>query len=116
MNNYFVMFYVPVAAMDKWKQETPPEERKKSDEQMMKDWQAWMDAHKADIVDNGKPLNKVKRMTAAGVQDVRNDMVYYMIIKADTHDAAAGILKDSPHLTMSPEAYIEVIEIPHMGL
>lgn len=116
MNKYFVLFCIPAATMADWMQKVDPEERKKQSDQMMQDWQKWMEKMGGALADKGQPLGKTKRVTKGGVADVKNDLNYYVILEAASHDAAAEMVKDNPHLTMIPDAYIEVIEIPHMGM
>ena len=92
-----------------------PEERKKQSDQMMQDWQTWQEKHKDHIRDNGKPLGKTKRVTKSKIEDVKNDLNYYIIIEAESHDTATEMIKDNPHLQI-PKSYVEVMEIPHMGM
>jgi hypothetical protein len=101
--------------MQEWMANTPEAERKAQTDKMMQDWQTWMDTHKANIVDNGNPLGKTKRVTTSGVADTKNDLNYYIIVQADSHDAAAQMVKDNPHL-MIPDSYVDVMEISHMGM
>jgi hypothetical protein len=116
MNKYFVLFSVPAATMADWAKTVSPEERKKQSDQMMKDWGAWQKKHAAHIKDNGMPLGKTKRVTKGGkVADIKNDLNYYIIIEAESHDAAAEVIKDNPHF-MIPDSYVDVMEIPHMGM
>ena len=83
---------------------------------MMKDWQAWQNAHAGAIKDQGMPLGKTKRVTSGGmVADVKNDLNYYIVLEAESHEAAAEIVKDNPHF-MIPDSYVEVMEIPNMGM
>ena len=78
----------------------------------MEAWNSWMEAHKADIVDPGAPLSKVKQVTKRGVTDTHNDIGGYMIVKAESHDAAAKLMQDSPHFDeLEAEAKIEVMEM-----
>jgi hypothetical protein len=115
MNKYFVLFCVPVATMEQWAKTVSPEERKKQSDQMMQDWQKWMDKVGGSLIDKGMPLGKTKRVTKGNVADVRNDLNYYVILQAQSHDAAAAIVADNPHLEI-PDAYIEVVEISHTGI
>lgn len=114
MKKYFVLFCVPVATMADWAKNVDSEERKKQSDQMMQDWQKWMDKLGGKLADKGMPLGKTKRVTKAGIADVKNDLNYYVILQADSHDAAAEMVKDNPHLQI-PDAYIEVMEVPKMG-
>jgi hypothetical protein len=115
MNKYFALFCIPAATMADWMTNTAPEERKSQSDKMMKDWQAWMEKVGAKLVDKGMPLGKTKRVTSGGVADVKNDLNYYVVVEADSHEAAAEMMKDNPHLQI-PDAYIEVVAVPHMGM
>jgi hypothetical protein len=99
--------------MADWMKNTSPEERKSQSDKMMTDWMAWT-KNITGVVDGGKPLGKTKRVTKEGVADVKNDLNYYMIVNAESHDAATAMLKDCPHY-MIPNAYVEVMEVPHMS-
>jgi hypothetical protein len=112
MNRYFVLFSIPGRVVDEWRKNTPPEQMKAASEQMMGAWQKWMEQHGKSIADRGVPLGKTKRVTAQGTADVRNDLNWYLIVEADSHDAAAGIFASHPHLQI-PEASIEVMAIPN---
>lgn len=116
MNKYFILFCVPTGVMDDWMAATPEAERKSQSDQMMKDWQAWQAAHQAQIKDNGMPLGKTKRVTKDGIADVKNDINYYIVVEAASHQEAAELVRTNPHTLMIPGAYIEVMEIPHMGM
>ena len=61
------------------------------------------------------PLGKTKRVSKEGVTDVKNDLNYYVIVEADSHDAASAMVQDNPHLRI-PNAYIEVMEVSHGGM
>lgn len=115
MKTFCVIFRVPVESMDKWQKEVSADERKEQMDAMMQDWGAWSAKNKAAIIDNGKPLGKTKTVTKDGVKDTRNDLNYMMIVQAESHDAAAALFADNPHLEI-PTSSIDVIEIPHMGM
>jgi hypothetical protein len=99
----------PNATIDAMMKNASPEDQKKG----MDDWTAWMDAHKADLADMGAPTGKNKRVTKGGVSDTRNEVCGYTIVEADSHDAAAALFADCPHLEMDG-AYVEVLECLEM--
>ena len=115
MNKYIVIFRIPVQSMDDWAKNVSPEERKKQSEQMMSDWKTWSEKHKDAIVDGGTPLGKTKSVSKEGVKDVRNDLNYMMTIQAASHDEAAKIIADNPHLNI-PSSFVDVMEVPHFGM
>jgi hypothetical protein len=72
-----------------------------------------MSAHSAMILSTDAG-GKTKRVTSGGVSDTRNDIVLYSIIEAESHEAAAKLFEDHPHLQI-PQSSIEVMEIRPMG-
>ena len=115
MAKYIVLYRVPVATMEKWKGETKPEEMKAQGEKLGKDMMAWMQKHEGSFADRGIPLGKTKTVTVEDVKDARNDLNYMQIVEAASHEEAAKLFIDNPHLQI-PTSYIDVMEVPHMGL
>ncbi len=111
MKKFFALFSIPVAVVDEWKRSTPPEKMKAASDEMMDAWKKWMADHEKNLVTKGSPLGKTKRVTTQGVSDVRNDLNWYLILEAESHEAAAKMLADNPHLKI-PESSIEVMELP----
>ncbi len=107
MKKFLVVYMADRAAFEKMMREATPEMQRAG----MDAWMKWMGAHQAALIDGGAPLGPTKRVTGAGVSDVRNDMGGYSIVQAETHEAATQMFgKDFPHLQM-PGAWIEVVEI-----
>jgi len=104
-----------MATMDEWRKTTKPEDMKAQGEQLGKDMVTWMEKHKASLVENGMPLGKTKTVTSEGIKDGRNDLNYYQIVEAASHEEAAKLFTDNPHLRI-PTSFIDVMEIPHMGM
>jgi hypothetical protein len=111
MKRFFALFQIPASVMEDWKKNTKPDEMKAASEKMMRDWEKWTKAHEKSLLDRGAPLGKTKRVTTNGISDIRNDLNWYSIVEAESHDAAAKIFSDNPHLQI-PQAFIEVMEIP----
>ena len=110
MNKYVVIFCTPAASMQEWMTNTDEATRKTQTDKLMQDWNAWMSAHAANIIDKGLPLGKTKRVTKDGITDERNDLNFMMVVQAESHDAAAALLKDNPHLQTIPTSYAEVMD------
>jgi len=109
MKKFFVLFCIPAAAIQDWMTRVPEAERNEQSRKMMEDWHTWLKAHDSMVLDKGRSLGKTKRVTAEGIQDVHNDLNWYLLIQADSHEAAAELFKDHPHLQI-PTSYIEIIE------
>lgn len=84
--------------------------RQKRIEAGLQAWHAWGDKHKAVIVEIGAPLGKTKRISGAGIADVRNNMTGYTVVQADSHEAAAKMFENHPHFTIFPGDSVEVME------
>lgn len=105
MKKFVALYMAPIAEMDKMMKSSTPEDMKKG----MDDWMKWADAHKKDIVELGAPLGKNKRVMKSGVFSERNEVAGFSIVQAESHEAAADIFENNPHLVI-PGAYIEVLE------
>lgn len=88
------------------------DEAKRNDLQAsgVKAWGSWMTAHKAAVVDQGGPLGKTKRASKQGVGDTKNAMTGYVIIHAESHEAAARMFENHPHFTIFPGESVEIME------
>lgn len=115
MKKFFVLYRVPVATMDEWRKNTRPEEAKAMSERLMGEMAEWMRKHGKSFIERGAPLGKTKSVTSQGIVDTRNDLNYYAIVEAESHEAAAQLFADNPHLQI-PTSSIEIMEMPHMGL
>jgi len=73
-------------------------------------WKQWMADHQAHLVEGGSPLGKTKRVDKGGVSDTKNGMAAWVVVEADSHDAAARMFEGHPHFTIFPGESIEVME------
>ena len=109
MKKFLVLYRMDMAEMQKMMASTSAEERKKS----MGEWEVWMKKKMNSFADSGAPVGKTKQVAASGATDIKNDIGGYSIVQAESHEAAAALFADSPHLTM-PKATVEVMEIMPM--
>lgn len=73
-------------------------------------WMKWGVAKAAAIVDQGSPLGKTKRVSPDGIADIKNVMTGYVIIQAESHEAAAKLFEEHPHFTIFPGDSVEIME------
>lgn len=110
---FFVTYQMPHKGMDEW-MKLPEAERKAQEQQMMTEWNAWMEKNKDSLIETvgvGKP----KRVTSAGIEDARNDLMMYSFVEAESHEAAAKLFEGHPHFGISG-AWIEVMPLgKHIG-
>ena len=73
-------------------------------------WMDWGRTNEAAIVDPGSPLGKTKRAGPDGISDTRNAITGYVIVEAESHDAAARLFENHPHFTIFPGDSVEIME------
>lgn len=108
MKDFLILYMAPVAVVDEWRKK-PAEERKPEEEKMMTEWKAWMSKNAQRFSNKGAGVGKTKRVTAQGPSDVRNDVMLYAVVQAESHDQAAQLFVGHPHLQI-PQASIEIME------
>ena len=85
-------------------------ERKAREKKGMDAWMQWGEAYSAAIVDQGTPLGKTKRASPEGISDIKNAMTGYVIVEAESHEAAAKLFENHPHFTIFPGDSVEIME------
>lgn len=73
-------------------------------------WHKWMSDNAVSVVTAGGPLGKTKKIGRAGISDIRNRMAGYIIVQAESHDAAAKLFEGHPHFSIFPGDSVEVME------
>ena len=86
------------------------QKRKEREAAGMKAWMEWGAANSAVIVDPGGPLGKTKRASPNGIEDIKNGMAAYVIVQAESHEAAAKLFENHPHFTIFPGDSVEIME------
>jgi hypothetical protein len=89
----------------------PEAERRAKEREGMAGWKSWVEKNHAVIVAMGGPLGKTKKIFEHGVEDVSNDLGAYMVVRADSHEAAAKLFEKHPHFMMFPGESVEVMPV-----
>ena len=76
----------------------------------MQAWGNWSAALGKAIVDQGTPLGKTLRVSPEGIAPTQNACTAYVIVKAESHEAAAAMFLNHPHFTLMPGDSVEVME------
>ncbi|HVF17288.1 MAG TPA: hypothetical protein VNA21_10260 [Steroidobacteraceae bacterium] len=84
--------------------------RKQKEQAGMQAWGQWMVEHQKSVVTTGGPLGKTKRVSPRGVEDTKNEMTGYVVLQAESHQAAAKMFENHPHFAIFPGDSIEVME------
>jgi hypothetical protein len=108
MKRYMAIFLGAPDAFEKWHQQDEAT-RQAREAEGMKAWHAWQQKHQPIIVDGGGPLGKTKRTDTSGVSDVTNAIGGYIIVEADSHEAAARLFENHPHFSILPGNSVEIM-------
>jgi len=101
----------PALVLEEWMKK-PEAERIEEETKMKADWDAWVLAHN-DAILNTIALGKTKRVSVAGVEDTKNDMMMSSYVQGESAEAVAELFKGHPHFAI-PGATIEIMEARQM--
>jgi hypothetical protein len=113
----FVALYIGSASAferAKWN-EMDEQTRAQREQAGMKAWHEWGVKHARSIVDQGSPLGRTKRVGRDGISDIRNSVAGYVVVQAESHEAAAKLFEGHPHFAIFPGDSVEIMpctEIP----
>lgn len=99
----------PASVLEEWMKQ-PEEVRKPLETKMQAEWGTWMVAHKSMFSGITAGVGKTKRVSTNGIEDVKNDIMLYSVVEAETPEAAADAFKNHPHFGI-PGATIEIMPI-----
>ncbi len=112
LKRFMVLYLVPPHVLAAWAK-TDPATKQAAEQKMQSDWQRWMGDH-AKMVTLTEAAGKTKAVTSAGIGDIKNNVMLYSIVEAESHDMAAKAFANHPHLTI-PESSIEIMEVRSIG-
>lgn len=110
MKKHLCVFIGEATATAAW-QALAESERLRRQVQGLAQWKKWAEAHSSSIVESGGPLSRTKLVSADGISDVRNNLAAFVIVEAESQEAAARLFIQHPHFTIFPGAGIEVMEV-----
>lgn len=73
-----------------------------------------METHASAIVDPGGPLGKTKKISPEGISDITNTAAAYIVVEAESHEAAAAMFLNHAHFTKFPGEGVEVMPVLDM--
>lgn len=86
------------------------QQRQAREQTGMQAWGDWMTNNGAALEYAGGPLGSTKRVARDGVADVVNQLAGFVIVRAESHEAAARMFERHPHFTIFPGDAVEVME------
>ncbi len=98
------------ARMKSW-MALPEAERRAKEQEGIAAWKAWLEKHQAAVSAMGGPLGKTKKITERGIEDVSNEMGGFVVVRAESHEAAAKLFENHPHFTVFPGESVDVMPV-----
>jgi hypothetical protein len=86
-------------------------ERRAKEQEGIAAWKAWVEKHHASISVMGGPLGRTKKITERGIADVSNETGAFVVVRAESHEAAAKLFEKHPHFTIFPGESVEVMPV-----
>ncbi len=72
-------------------------------------WMAWEKANAASFADKGGMVGKTKRVTKGGIVDAQNDICGYVVVEAESVEAAARLFENHPHFSVFPGDGVDIM-------
>ena len=87
----------------------PKAEQDAIDAAGLKRWTEWQSANAAAIVDQGGMVGKTTRVTKDGIAPATNQFCGYLIVEAETAEAAASLFENHPHFSVFPGDGVDIM-------
>lgn len=87
----------------------PKAEQDAIDAEGIPKWMAWEERNAAAIVNRGGMVGKTTRVTKHGIAPATNGICGYLIVEAETAEAAARLFEDHPHITVFPGDGVDIM-------
>jgi hypothetical protein len=87
----------------------PKPEQDAIDASGLKQWAAWKERNAASILDQGGMVGKTLRVTRDGFAGAVNQFCGYLVVEAETIEAAARLFEDHPHITVFPGDGVDIM-------
>ena len=87
----------------------PKTEQDATDAIGVEQWAEWEKRNAASLPNRGGMVGKTTRATKDGIAEAVNDFCGYVIVEADTAEAAARLFLDHPHITVFPGDGVDIM-------
>lgn len=65
-------------------------------------WRAWTERYRDAVLVPGGPLGKAQHIDGEGRRDLSNTLCAFVVVRADSPEAAARMFAQHPHFTIFP--------------
>ncbi|MBC2774385.1 hypothetical protein H6M51_16080 [Rhizobium sp. AQ_MP] len=74
-------------------------------------WIAWEERNAGAIVHRGGMVGRTTRVTPSGIAPATNAICGYLVVEAESAEAAAGLFLDHPHMTVFPGDGVDIMPL-----
>ncbi|WP_167620216.1 hypothetical protein [Paracoccus ravus] len=75
----------------------------------VRNWADWEERNAASILDRGGMVGKTTRVTIKGMAGAVNTICGFLVVEAETAQAAAQMFLDHPHITVFPGDSVDIM-------
>lgn len=87
----------------------PKAEQDAIDAEGIPKWMEWEERNAAHILNRGGMVGKTTRVMREGTAPAANAICGYLIVEAETAEAAARLFEDHPHITVFPGDGVDIM-------
>lgn len=87
----------------------PKSEQDAIDAVGLKQWTEWQDRNAASFPDRGGMVGKTIRVTEDGIAPAVNQFCGYIVVEAETIEAAARLFEKHPHFSVFPGDGVDIM-------
>ena len=75
----------------------------------LKQWLEWEARNAASFAERGGMVGKTKRVTRDGIADAVNTLCGYVVVEAESIEAAARLFENHPHFSVFPGDGVDIM-------
>lgn len=87
----------------------PKSEQDAIDAVGLKQWLEWEARNAASFAERGGMVGKTKRVTRDGIADAVNTLCGYVVVEAESIEAAARLFENHPHFSVFPGDGVDIM-------
>ncbi|MCO6440092.1 MAG: hypothetical protein J5I81_03180 [Nitrococcus mobilis] len=87
----------------------PKAEQDAIDARGLQQWTEWQNRNAAAIVDAGGMVGRTTRVTKDGIAPATNQFCGYLIVEAESAEAAARLFANHPHFSVFPGDGVDIM-------
>ncbi len=108
MPRFLAVYTMPPDAVARFRR-LPKAEQDAIDARGLKQWTEWQTRNAVAIVDAGGMVGRTTRVTKDGIAPATNPFCGYLIVEAESAEAAARLFENHPHFSIFPGDGVDVM-------